>query len=226
MKQPQIRLAFGAALVLHISLLLIVLVIAALSPVRHAATNYVVTLVAPPGGGVISAAPAVAPEASPAKPETPVQKKAEPAPVPSRTKQDRRQDEQLLSDRVAAAKAKRRVDSEVAQRRMAEVSASKQPAKASTSSSQQGSGKPGGGDYVSLVTSKIRKNWIYPDSNIQNLEMTVLLRIRKDGSASVPQIIKGSGNALFDRSVLRAINKSMPFPPPPQEQEIEARFSP
>lgn len=233
MNQPFFSRALGFSLALHISIVVIAFLVASFSPSRKIAPSYVVTLVAPPGDTVTTVAASAAPEAAPAptetkpetktKPEPIPQKKSEPAPVtPKRTKQEKLADEQLLSDRVAALKAKKRIEKMVAQRRTAEVSKSKA---AGTNSTAKG-GKPGGGDYVSLVTTRIHQNWIYPESSPHNLEMTVLLRVRKDGSASVERVVKSSGNPLFDRSVQRAITKSSPFPPPPQEMEIEARFSP
>jgi len=238
MNQPFFSRALGFSLALHISIVVIAFLVASFSPSRKIAPSYVVTLVAPPGDAGTTAAASAAPEAAPApaeskpetktKPEPVPQKKSEPAPVaPKRTKQEKLADDQLLSDRVAALKAKKRIEKMVAQRRTAEISKSKTGTSNSGSpQSKTKGGKPGGGDYVSLVTSRIHQNWIYPESSPQNLEMTVLLRVRKDGSASVERVIKGSGNPLFDRSVQRAITKSSPFPPPPQEMEIQATFSP
>lgn len=227
MNHPAFSRAIGFSLALHLSLVALALIIASISPSRKIVPSYVVTLVAPPGDTGTTAAPAAAPDPAPApqaKPEPVQPKKSAPDPVaPKRTKQEKLADEQLLSDRVAALKAKKKIEKMVAQRRMAEISKSK---KTGTAAPASKGGKPGGGDYISLVTTKIHRNWIYPDASPQNLEMTVLLRVRKDGNASVERIIKSSGNPLFDRSVQRAITKASPFPPPPQEMEIEARFSP
>lgn len=226
MKKSGLYQAFGFSLALHLSLLIIAVLFVAMSPSRKLSVNYVVTLVDAPGGTAATTAPSPAPAAAQIKPEAPPQKKAEPSPVaPKKTRQEKMAEEQLLSDRVAALKSKRKIESMVAQRRMAEVSGSKQTVPAAPAA-KAGKGKPSGGDYVSLVTTKIRQNWIYPESGDKALETTVLLRVRKDGSAIVDKVIKNSGSPLFDRSVLRAIAKASPFPPPPQEIEIEARFYP
>ena len=227
MKKPGIYRAFGFSVALHLSLLFIGILIIALSPSRKVATNYVVTLVESPGGSSAAPTPSSAPVAERAKSETPPQKKAAPTTAaPKKTKQEKLQEEQLLSDRVAALKSKRKIENIVAKRRLAEVSGSQQKSQSSAPAAKAGKGKPGGGDYVSLVTTKIRQNWIYPESSDKMLETTVLLRVRRDGSATVDKIIRSSGSPLFDRSVLRAIAKASPFPPPPQEIEIEARFYP
>lgn len=227
MNRPVFSRAIGFSLAFHLSLVIIAIVVAGISPSRKIMPNYVVTLVAPPGDSGATTA-AAAPEPAPAqqaKAEPAPQKKSEAAPVvPKRTKKEKLADEQLLSDRIAALKAKKKIDKMVAQRRMAEISKSKKSGAAAAPAAK--GGKPGGGDYVSLVTTKIHQNWNYPEASPQNLEMTVLLHIRKDGSASVERVIRSSGNPLFDRSVQRAITKASPFPKPPQEMEIEARFSP
>jgi len=232
--------ALGCSLALHISIIVIALIVSSMSPSRKAMPSYVVTLVSPPGDTDMTAATSTIPPAQPApepeqkeepkptpkpaaKPEPIPQKKAETTPlIPKKTREEKLADDQLLSDRVAALKAKKRIEKMVAQRRSAEVSKSK----VSTPATAAKGGRAGGGDYISLVTTKIHQNWIYPESAQQHLEMTVLLRVRKDGTASVERIIKSSGNPLFDRSVQRAISKANPFPPPPQEMEIEARFTP
>ncbi len=217
--------AFSFSVALHLSLLIVAILIFASSPSRKLSPNYVVTLVDTPGSTAATAEPA--PAAEQAKSEVTPQKKAEsPKVVPGQSKQEKMQEEQLLRDRVAALKSKRKIETIVAQRRMAEVSASQQKPPSASAAAKAEKGKPGGGDYVSLVTTRIRQNWIYQGSNEQALEATVLLRVRRDGSATVDKIIKSSGSPLFDRSVLRAITKASPFPPPPQEIEIEARFFP
>jgi TonB family protein len=227
MTRPVFSRAIGFSLALHLSLVIIALIIASISPSRKIMPSYVVTLVAPPGDSGATTT-ATAPEPAPApqtKAEPAPQKKSEAVPVvPKQTKQEKRADEQLLSDRIAALKSKKKIDKMVTQRRMAEISKSKKAGAASAPAAK--GGKPGGGDYISLVTTKIHQNWIYPEASPQNLEMTLLLRIRKDGSASVAEIIKSSGNPLFDRSVQRAIVKASPFPPPPQEEVFPMRFTP
>ena len=227
MKKTGLYQAFGFSLALHLSLLIFAVLFIAVSPSRKLSVNYVVTLVDTPGDTTPTAAHSPAPVATQAKSEAPPLKKAEPAPaVPKKTGQEKMAEEQLLSDRVAALKSKRKIENIVAQRRMAEVSGSKQTAQTAPSAAKSGKGKPTGGGSISLVTTKIRQNWIYPESSDKDLETTVLLKVRRDGSAMVDKVIKSSGNPLFDRSVLRAVTRASPFPPPPQEIEIEARFYP
>jgi TonB family protein len=60
----------------------------------------------------------------------------------------------------------------------------------------------------------------------KEIEAIVSVKILKDGTARVQRIEKSSGNALFDRSALKALAKASPLPPPPYEMEIGVRFYP
>ncbi|MBI5025390.1 MAG: cell envelope integrity protein TolA [Nitrospirae bacterium] len=79
-------------------------------------------------------------------------------------------------------------------------------------------------NYYSLITEKIWQQWVYPESGKSNLETIVTIRIGVDGKIISRRIEKPSGDPLFDRSVMNAISKSSPLPPPPREIEIGVRF--
>ncbi len=81
--------------------------------------------------------------------------------------------------------------------------------------------------YHALVREKIWGEWVYPSVREEGeLECIVTVRINKDGSIRVVGVEKGSGNRLFDRSALRAIEKASPLPPPPYEMTVDLRFTP
>lgn len=81
-------------------------------------------------------------------------------------------------------------------------------------------------DYYSIVVSKIKENWLYPDSLDKDLLTIVIIKITKEGGIIIDRIEKKSGNPLFDRSVLAAINRSNPLPPPGEDIELGIRFRP
>ena len=60
----------------------------------------------------------------------------------------------------------------------------------------------------------------------KNLEAVISVTIMSNGTVKINSVEKSSGNVLFDRSVLRAINKASPVSPPPHEMEIGLRFTP
>ncbi|MBI5050907.1 MAG: TonB C-terminal domain-containing protein [Nitrospirae bacterium] len=80
------------------------------------------------------------------------------------------------------------------------------------------------GSYYSVITQKIWQQWVYPDFKTSGLELTISIKIGRDGKIISQNIEKTSGNALFDRSAMKAILKASPFPPPPIEMEIGVRF--
>jgi colicin import membrane protein len=78
--------------------------------------------------------------------------------------------------------------------------------------------------YSALVFERIQREWIYPDFDIAKLETIISFKITKEGNVLSQKIIKSSGNAIFDRSAMKAVLKASPLPPPPVEQEVEVRF--
>ena len=91
-----------------------------------------------------------------------------------------------------------------------------------------GSGFGGGGGqpvdiryrtYFDLIWSRIRSSWILPEgvATRDRLLTVVGIRIAPDGEILEFRIEKGSGNAYYDQSAIRAIRKSSPLPPLPED---------
>lgn len=93
------------------------------------------------------------------------------------------------------------------------------------------SSSPAGGegilnDYLRVMWERIRGEWVLPPGVMPSDRWlaVVHLRILKNGKLMDIRMEKSSGNAYFDRSVLRAIQKADPLPPfPPgiREESIE-----
>jgi colicin import membrane protein len=86
--------------------------------------------------------------------------------------------------------------------------------------------------YKATVTQWIAGNWSYPAAlNPEgNPEATILLEVKRDGTILSSRFVKRSSNAVFDESVLRAVERSNPLPPFPEaynqsRDEIEIRFN-
>jgi colicin import membrane protein len=139
-----------------------------------------------------------------------------PFPDPS-LKQKKKEDEKRVKEQIGALMAKKKIEKMVALRKMVDIKSSGMPATDSKATSS---------DYYSAVESRVRQQWIFPESLDKDLETIVSIKINRDGRVIVERIEKSSGNTLFDRSVIRAINKASPLPPPPQDMEMGLRFRP
>ncbi|MCI0469370.1 MAG: cell envelope integrity protein TolA [Nitrospirae bacterium] len=155
-----------------------------------------------------------------------------------------KREQALISERIAAIQAKKRVENIVALRKIIEVSKQSvpvgNPAERQSQTSAGGTAQtPGqghgqdaqdkgekGDEYLAKVIQAITEQWAHPATVKNDLETVVSIKIAVDGKVIIGKVEKGSGDALFDRSVLRAINKASPLPKPPQEMEIGVRFKP
>ena len=69
--------------------------------------------------------------------------------------------------------------------------------------------------YRNRLRETIQGNWVWPGQRT-DLEVTVHLGIRDNGEIVGLKIVKSSGDLSYDDSVLRALRKSSPLPPPPE----------
>jgi colicin import membrane protein len=98
-----------------------------------------------------------------------------------------------------------------------------------------GGGPPGGlaiDIYRAEVTNLIKRNWNYPSAleSGKNPEAIVVLMVKSDGAIVKTRLEKRSADALFDESVLKAIERSNPLPPFPEgyrmtHDEFEINFN-
>ncbi len=75
-----------------------------------------------------------------------------------------------------------------------------------------------------LLISRIKSNW-FPPPNSQGLRATVRFVLKKDGTIKgEPEVITGSGSAMFDEAATMSVLRSVPFPPMPpsfkKEEEV------
>ncbi|MDI1472121.1 MAG: energy transducer TonB [Thermodesulfovibrio sp.] len=126
-------------------------------------------------------------------------------------------DEELLEERLSAIRAKKRIQ---------EIAISNS-LKSNTASSTN---KPDSNEllssYLAIISGLIRQNWNIPDTVPKNLEAVVAVRILSNGQVIIEGFEKSSGNTIFDSSVIRAIKKSSPLPPPKSEVIVGMRFKP
>jgi TonB family protein len=68
--------------------------------------------------------------------------------------------------------------------------------------------------YAETMRGEIDRRWVWHLRH-EGLRTQIKMRIARDGSIEFAEIVKGSGNLEFDRSVMRAIKAADPLPPPP-----------
>lgn len=68
--------------------------------------------------------------------------------------------------------------------------------------------------YTQQLQQLVQESWIVTEKNPE-LVATVSFKIEPDGTVQEIELSTSSGDVAFDQSVLRAVRKAAPFPPPP-----------
>jgi TolA protein len=133
----------------------------------------------------------------------------------------------MVEEKISAIEAKKKVE-KIA--RLHSIISLKAGGDKHTGNSQTTPTSKGNGtifdEYFSKITREIWQQWVFPDTGQKDIEAIVSIRILRDGTTTVQRIEKSSGNALFDRSAIKALAKASPLPPPPYEMEVGVRFYP
>jgi colicin import membrane protein len=84
--------------------------------------------------------------------------------------------------------------------------------------------------YQNRMFSSIKENWAWVGPK-SNLKVVVHFGIKDNGEITDLKIVQPSGDRSYDESVLRAVKKSSPLPPPPENfrkdfSDVEIAFRP
>ncbi len=85
--------------------------------------------------------------------------------------------------------------------------------------------------YYETIRKRIKDAWSFPGAN-NDLTTEVLFAIGPSGELNGVKVLESSRDTAFDDSVVRAIRRAAPFPPPPEkyrsqfEQGVQAEFKP
>jgi len=72
--------------------------------------------------------------------------------------------------------------------------------------------------YIGSLDAQVKSHWALPEWMLtQGLKAEVTIKIDKNGQIIERNLTKKSGNSEFDERVMAAIEKSNPFPPPPEK---------
>ncbi|MEW6570282.1 MAG: energy transducer TonB [Nitrospirota bacterium] len=223
MREPSLQKTTLLSVIVHVSVLLIALLMLRQSAHISVPSPYTVNLVSPDVFNStkkedmfsLSSISAKAPLSSDAiRPDTV---------KPDTTKKF--SDKAIIEDKIAAIIAKKKIEKIVKLRSLISLKANEGRSEGAKRQNLDTKGTLFD-DYFALITREIRQQWIYPDTGQKDIEAILSVRISKDGTAVVQKIEKSSGNALFDRSAIRALAKASPLTPPPHEMEIGVRFYP
>jgi colicin import membrane protein len=74
--------------------------------------------------------------------------------------------------------------------------------------------------YTQELQRRVQESWIVAEKQ-PGLVASVSFKIQPDGDVQELELTRSSGDSVFDQSVVRAIRKATPFPPPPQSYAQE-----
>jgi protein TonB len=146
-------------------------------------------------------------------------------PTPSIKEKMEKVREQLLAEHLKEVEAKAASEKNAAKPKASEGGG---PVEANVETPGKGAGVgPGAGSegiqqdaefllYYQQVQDKIKKAWSFGGNNPE-LTATVTFGINPDGSLSSIKVSTSSRDPAFDDSVVRAIRRAAPFPPPPDK---------
>ncbi len=191
---------------------------------------YMVNLVsyetAPSATAGVERSPAVKPESFPGR-KIENTHKPHSTMVEKKTEKPSRKEEEYITERIEAIKAKKRVEQVAALRNVISVHSGGDTKRGGSKEDVRGKGTGSfTDDYSARITREIWEQWVYPEIGKRSIEAIIIIKILKDGSVQIKGIEKSSGDSLFDRSAIRAITKASPLTPPPYEMEIGVRFYP
>jgi len=76
-------------------------------------------------------------------------------------------------------------------------------------------------EYGLYIKERVQRSWIRPSGSNASLSCIVNVRLIPGGEVVDVKIVRGSGNAAFDRSVEAAVFKASPLPVPPDPEVME-----
>lgn len=217
MKRPSLQKTAALSAALHATIFLLSMIVLRNSSRMLLPSPYIVNLVSP---GEVSSGPGTAPIAAP-KVETAAVEKMSP---------DTKVDERRIEDSIAELMSKKKIERIVRIRNeMLSIKgvAKKPGAAAKPEDKGEASGRGGEMTYADRIRAEIHRQWTYPDTFGKNHETIVAVKILKDGTIKIEEIEKKSGDRIFDKSVLKAIELASPVTPPPYDGvEFGIRFTP
>lgn len=152
------------------------------------------------------------PEEKKALPDKKLEIKKEPDAI-SFDKKDIKKQQSAL-DKIKSMQAIDKIKNEVAKSPAAPTKGSV----ISPGSSLSGLNKIQHGEFISQIDRHIKNNWSLPQwLTNKNYRAQVLVKFDENGMLTSKQLVRSSGNPAYDEVALSTIDKSSPFPKPPEK---------
>jgi outer membrane biosynthesis protein TonB len=208
MRELSFRRATALSLLMHVGFMMVALAATLKTSVRTPSV-YTVRIVTPEAPEV-KAAPANRQRVAPKK-KAAVSEKPGPAPRADDQEELKKHKTELLE------KLKKKQATIYKQDRLSEIKEKLESEQASVPSAEP-----------NLIEESIREKWVFPDIDIRGLEAVISITVMRNGLIRINRFERPSGNELFDRSTLKAINRTGRVKPPPfgEELDIGIRFIP
>ncbi len=120
--------------------------------------------------------------------------------------------------RVAVAKLRKKIREDPEQRRLRAIKEIEKRVKEREERVQKGVLDI----YLAQLRERIRAFWAIPDVLLkEGVKAVIRVKIDEQGRLLLAKVEESSGDPNFDRSVLQALYKAEPFPPPPGGKPME-----
>jgi colicin import membrane protein len=145
--------------------------------------------------------------------------------------------EKRIEDALAAirSRAESQEKMEQQQRKAAATStaAGKEPGAAALGAGGTGGGIAQGAEFIRYfneMRERIKSGWTWAGRRT-DLVASVRFSVQESGEIVGEKLVRGSGDSSYDESVIRALRKANPLPPPPESHrqefsEVELAFTP
>ncbi len=152
------------------------------------------------------------------KAEAAAKRKAEEAAKKKAAAEAEQQRKAAEAKKKAAAEAKKKAEAEAKAKAEAEAKARAEAEAALQAQLQaeqeQARAKSALAEYIPYIQDKVQRNWLRPPGSPQGLACLVKVRLIPGGEVASVNVIRSSGDPVFDRSVESAVLKASPLPLP------------
>ena len=137
----------------------------------------------------------------------------------------RKQEEEARRKREEEERRRKAAEEQLRQQLAAEEKARIEAARAARAASEADK-------YRALIRQKVSRYWNRPPATSTGLRCSVRVRLVPGGEVLEANVVRSSGNPVFDRSVEAAVHRASPLPIPPDPdlfeyfREIEFLFNP